>query len=106
MLLNCTSGFTRSYTYAKLCSASGLPVDRMQRSADRSCVARGVAPSFSVSASHFALVPNTVTRSDSTRFHRMDRPRSSGAPSYSTTVLPTASADTSQFHIIQPQVVT
>ena len=29
----------------------------------------------------------------------------SGAPSYNTTVAPTASADASQFHIIHPQVV-
>jgi hypothetical protein len=56
-------------------------------------------------ASHFALVPNVVMRSASAISQRIGRPRSSGEPSYSTTVAPTASAETSQFHIIHPQVV-
>ena len=37
--------------------------------------------------------------------HRMSADGASGAPSYNTIVLPVASADTSQFHIIHPQVV-
>ena len=52
-----------------------------------------------------ALVPNVVTRSSCAISHRIGRRLSSGAPSYNTTVHPTASPDISQFHIIQPHVV-
>jgi len=51
-----------------------------------------------------ALVPNTVTRSAAAMSHRIEG-GVSGAPSYSTTVAPAASPETSQFHIIHPQVV-
>ena len=53
-----------------------------------------------------ALVPNTVMPSAAARSHSTaGRVGGSGAPSYSTMAAPVASAVTSQFHIIQPQVV-
>ena len=64
----------------------------------------GASPSFSASARYLALVPNTVTRSSAAMSHRIGG-GASGAPSNSTTVAPTASAETIQFHIIQPHVV-
>ena len=39
----------------------------------RSCVSIGRRPSFSASASHFALVPNTVMRSSAAMSHRIGR---------------------------------
>ncbi len=53
---------------------------------------------------YLALVPKTVTPSCSTMSHSTVG-GDIGAPSYSTTVAPTARLETSQFHIIQPQVV-
>jgi len=76
----------------------------MARSGDRSWVRAGRSPSFSASARYFALVPNTVTRSRSAMSQRTVG-GASGAPSYNTTVAPTARPETSQFHIIHPQVV-
>ena len=43
--------------------------------------------------------------SSSTRSKSRSGPGANGEPSYSTTVAPEASAETSQFHIIQPVVV-
>ena len=77
----------------------------MARNADRSKVAPGCTPSFSSTARYLALVPNTDTRSAAAMRHKMPASGASGAPSYNTMVLPTASPDTSQFHIIHPQVV-
>ena len=62
-------------------AASGLPVDRIDFNAVRSWVSIGLAPSFSESASHLALVPKTVTRSSAAMSHRICRSRTSGAPS-------------------------
>src|SRR6266704_841775 len=53
-----------------------------------------------------ALVPKTVTRSLATMVQSASGVGANGAPSYSTTVAPTARALTSQFHIIHPHVVT
>ena len=53
---------------------------------------------------YLALVPNTVTRSRSA-MSQSTSGGDSGAPSYSTTVAPIARLETSQFHIIHPQVV-
>ena len=64
--------------------------DRAERRRDRAC-APGASPSFSASARYFALVPNTVIRSSAAMSHRIGG-GASGAPSYSTTVAPTASA--------------
>ncbi len=79
-------------------------MERIARSAPRSWLRAGSRPSFSASARYLALVPKTVTRSRSAMSHRMVG-GASGAPSNNTTVAPTASEDTTQFHIIQPQVV-
>ena len=105
MLARCTSALISRWTKSKLCAASGLPVDRIVRSAPRSKCAPGRTPSFSSTARYLALVPNTVTRSASAMRHSCAGSGASGAPSYSTSVAPTASPDTSQFHIIHPQVV-
>ena len=69
------------------------------------CVWRGLMPALSTAAIHLALVPNTLMPSSSTRSHRRLPSGWKGEPSYSTTLAPTARLDTSQFHIIQPQVV-
>ena len=53
----------------------------------------------------FALVPNTVSCSSCAIFHRTRPSSQNGAPSYSSSVASAASPLTSQFHIIQPQVV-
>ncbi len=60
---------------------------------------------FSVAAMNFALVPKMVRRSSAARRHTAPGSGWNGEPSYSTMVVPVASALTSQFHIIQPQVV-
>ncbi len=65
----------------------------------------GSSPAFAAASRYFALVPNSVTRSRSARSHRTPGAGWNGEPSYSTTVAPQASAETSQFHIIQPSVV-
>jgi hypothetical protein len=60
MLARCTSAFTSRYTNSKLCGASGLPVERIIRSADNWCVrVAGACPPSAMSARYFALVPNT-----------------------------------------------
>jgi hypothetical protein len=65
----------------------------------------GSTPSFSAIARYFALVPKTVIRSSSAIDQRLSCSGANAAPSYSTTVAPTASELTSQFHIIHPHVV-
>ena len=76
------------------------------RNAESSCVRRGTNPSFSDSARYFALVPNTLTRSSAASVQSISGAEGGiGAPSYRTIVAPLASAVTSQFHIIHPQVV-
>ncbi|MNN89604.1 hypothetical protein D3C81_2074420 [compost metagenome] len=62
-------------------------------------------PLLSRVARYLGLVPNTVMPSSSIRSIKRSASGWNGEPSYSTTALPTAIADTSQFHIIQPQVV-
>ena len=69
------------------------------------CVSRGFTPILAVASSHLALVPKTLMPASSARFHSALPSGQVGEPSYSTTVAPTARLDTSQFHIIQPQVV-
>ena len=54
--------------------------DRLQPREDRASRS-GCSPSFSASASHFALVPNTVTRSSAAMSQRIGRRRMNGAPS-------------------------
>ena len=54
---------------------------------------------------NFADVPNTLMRSDWTKSNSILAFSNIGAPSKSTTVAPLARPETSQFHIIQPQVV-
>ncbi|MNP64270.1 hypothetical protein D3C76_1597530 [compost metagenome] len=62
-------------------------------------------PLLSRVARYLGLVPKTLMRSSSIRSIKRCGSGWNGEPSYSTTELPVASADTSQFHIIQPQVV-
>ncbi len=75
------------------------------RSADRSCSRAGRSPSFSHVSRNFADVPNSVTDSSAASSQRGVDFHRTGAPSYTTTVASLASADASQFHIIQPVVV-
>ncbi|MNP57390.1 hypothetical protein D3C76_1522150 [compost metagenome] len=56
-------------------------------------------------ARNLGLVPKTLMDSSSIRSIRRCGCGWKGEPSYSTMLLPTARAETSQFHIIQPQVV-
>jgi hypothetical protein len=79
-------------------------VDSSVRTALRSWLRTGRTPAFSAAARYLALVPNTVTRS-CCAMSNSSAGRTNGAPSYSTSVQPTASALASQFHIIQPVVV-
>lgn len=66
----------------------------------------GVCPCFCESARNFALVPKCVTCSCATTSQQMSSSAFGiGAPSYSTIVTSLASALSSQFHIIHPQVV-
>ncbi len=66
---------------------------------------RGTSAIFFCASMYFADVPKCVIFSLSANSHRM-RPRSmNGEPSYSSSVERVASPVTSQFHIIQPQVV-
>ena len=66
---------------------------------------RGTSAIFFCASMYLADVPKCVIRSASASSHRM-RPRSmNGEPSYSSSVARDARPDTSQFHIIQPQVV-
>ena len=63
-------------------------------------------PAFSARARYLALVPKQCTPDSAARRQRMSGSAAGiGAPSYSTSVAPTASPLTNQFHIIQPQVV-
>src|SRR5438034_7620775 len=62
----------------------------MVRRADRSWVSAGRSPSFSARARYLALVPKTVTRSLATMVQSASGVGANGAPSYSTTVAPTA----------------
>ncbi len=62
-------------------------------------------PSFSSAARYFGLVPKCVTRSRSAIRQSTSRSGANGEPSYSTSAQPRARPETSQFHIIQPQVV-
>ena len=62
-------------------------------------------PGFSSAEMYLALVPKTVTSSASAICHRMRPSLKNGEPSNKTSVAPVASPLTSQFHIIQPQVV-
>ncbi|MNN89683.1 hypothetical protein D3C81_2075330 [compost metagenome] len=71
----------------------------------RSWLKRGCRPWLSRVARYLGLVPKTVMRSCSIRSSKRCGPGWKGEPSYNTMLLPTASAETSQFHIIQPQVV-
>src|SRR5690348_12422052 len=100
-----TRSFTSRYTYSKLSGESGEPVERMVLSASSLCVSRGFTPIFAVASIHLALVPKMLMPTSSARFHSTLPSGCVGEPSYNTTVAPTASEDTSQFHIIQPQVV-
>ena len=52
-----------------------------------------------------ALVPKWVTPRRSTAAHSTSSDGCDGEPSKRTMVAPSASAEISQFHIIQPQVV-
>ena len=54
---------------------------------------------------NLALVPKWVMPSAWAYWNRMRQSGWNGEPSYSSTVARLASAETSQFHIIQPQVV-
>ncbi|MCY1432595.1 hypothetical protein D9M71_485980 [compost metagenome] len=62
-------------------------------------------PLLSRVARYFGLVPKTLIPSSSIRSIKRCGSGWNGEPSYSTTALPTARAETSQFHIIQPHVV-
>ena len=54
---------------------------------------------------NLAEVPNWVMPSTSAKSNRMCLSAAKGLPSYNSKAAPEASPDTSQFHIIQPQVV-
>ena len=54
---------------------------------------------------YLALVPNTSTRSAAAMSHSTSGAGWNGEPSNRTSVSSQASPPTSQFHIIQPQVV-
>ena len=54
---------------------------------------------------YLALVPKMSTCSDSAMRHSTPGSGWNGEPSYSSSVAPLARPLTSQFHIIQPQVV-
>src|SRR3990167_8524501 len=105
MLDRHTSALISRYTYWKLSLASGDPVDRMLFSFGSLCVSPGLLPAFCRLAMYFALVPKILMFSRSAMSHSESTSGYVGEPSYSTMVAPSASADTSQFHIIQPQVV-
>ena len=75
------------------------------RKAPRSCVTRGVTPAFCSAERYFALTPNTVMASRSAKSTSAAAVGWNGEPSYNTTRQPVARPETSQFHIIQPQVV-
>src|SRR6185437_7419340 len=102
---NSTRSFTLRYTYSKLSGESGEPVERIVLSAASLCVSRGFTPILAVASIHLALVPKTLMPVSSARFHSTLPSGHVGEPSYSTTAAPTLSEDTSQFHIIHPQVV-
>ena len=66
---------------------------------------RGTCAIFFCASMNCADVPKWVIRSSAANFHRMRPCWMNGDPSYSSSVAPEASPETSQFHIIQPQVV-
>jgi hypothetical protein len=99
-----TSALKSRYTYSKLSWDSGEPVDRIVRRAPRSWLSRGCLPPFSSAAMYLALVPNTLMPS-----HRSHRGAFAlGGEGRAVVEQQRGAAGqplTSQFHIIQPQVV-
>jgi len=93
------------YTYSEFSGSSGEPVEVIMRSLPSLYLARGLTPNFSAADRYLALVPKMLRPSSSAMRHRMSCVGWNGEPSYSSSVAPTARLDTSQFHIIQPQVV-
>ena len=65
----------------------------------------GASPAFLQASMYLALVPKILTRSRCARSHSTSGLAWNGEPSNRTKVSSTASPPTSQFHIIQPQVV-
>jgi hypothetical protein len=65
----------------------------------------GWRPALASASRYLADTPSRLMPSSSTRSNSRSGPGANGEPSYSTTVAPEASAETSQFHIIQPVVV-
>jgi hypothetical protein len=77
----------------------------MTRSGARSKSLRGTCAIFFCASMNLADVPKCVIRSSAAYFHRTRPCSMNGEPSYSSSVAPEASPETSQFHIIHPQVV-
>ena len=68
-------------------------------------VSAGLRPAFFTLSMNFAEVPKNMAPSSCTKSNIRLPSGKNGEPSYSIRVASQASADTSQFHIIQPQVV-
>ena len=63
MRRSCTSCLMRSVDEVEALGQSGEPVERMARSAERSCVRRAPGPPSCTASIYLALVPKMVTRS-------------------------------------------
>ena len=96
---------TASFAGGRLRLDSGEPVDSTTFRRSSAWLCLGLRPAFSSAAMNLALVPNTDMRSLSMASSSRAPSRAKGEPSYNTNVAPVARPDTSQFHIIQPQVV-
>ena len=80
-------------------------MDAIVRTVSSRCVRAGSSAAFCTASMNFAEVPNIVTDAESARSNSTLPCGWNGDPSYSTRVASEASAETSQGHIIQPQVV-
>ena len=80
-------------------------MDNTVRNEARSIRALGTIWALSRAAIYLALTPKTLTRSCSMASSSTHPSLAKGDPSYKSRVAPLASPETSQFHIIHPQVV-
>ena len=80
-----------------------LPAKHLQRFCTLFLLWQGAIPAMS-----WAAEPSTVPaiKQQASESQRIERSRTIGAPSYRMIVAPSARLETSQFHIIHPQVVT
>ena len=101
----CTSRLMCLYTYSKPAAARGEPVDRSVRRDDRSWLSRGLNPDLRSASRKPGEVPIRVMSVASARSNSASFPGCTGEPSQSRIVASDASDETSQFHIIQPNVV-